>query len=206
MENTGIARPHGGKLVSRITKKDPSGLLSISINTDLANDVENIADGIFSPLEGFLTQGDFEKVISRGRLANDLPWTVPIVLDVDKETATKMKDARDVALNVDGKNFAILHIEDVYNFDKNSVTNGVYGTSDPKHPGVAKTMSMKEFLVGLLVLILIAVFSVLGVLLYPLMLVLGIFLRLILLLVLLIIAIWIVGKVTLLLIEVLTKK
>ncbi|MGC1425161.1 MAG: sulfate adenylyltransferase [Nitrosotalea sp.] len=148
MESTGIAKPHGGKLVSRITQKDPNELFSISINTDLANDVENIADGIFSPLEGFLTQEDFENVISRGRLANDLPWTVPIVLDVDKQTATKMKDAGDVALSVEGKNFAILHVDDIYNFDKSTVTNGIYGTSDPKHPGVAKTMSMKEFLVG----------------------------------------------------------
>ncbi|MBI5859322.1 MAG: sulfate adenylyltransferase, partial [Nitrosarchaeum sp.] len=47
-------KPHGGKLVNRITKADPSELYSISISEDLANDVENIADGIFSPLEGFL--------------------------------------------------------------------------------------------------------------------------------------------------------
>ena len=39
-------------------------------------------------------------------------------------------------------------MEDVYNFDKNIVSTKIYGTSDLKHPGVAKTMSMKEFLVG----------------------------------------------------------
>ena len=38
-------KPHGGKLVNRITKSDPSGLFSIQISEDLANDVENIADG-----------------------------------------------------------------------------------------------------------------------------------------------------------------
>jgi sulfate adenylyltransferase len=148
LKNIDKANPHGGKLVSRITIKDPTDLISISIDTDLANDVENIADGIFSPLEGFLIQEDFEKVVSRGRLANDLPWTVPIILDVDKETATKIKDAGDVALNVEGRNFAIFHVEDVYTFDKNAFSTGVYGTTDPKHPGVAKTMNMKEFLVG----------------------------------------------------------
>ena len=148
MTNIGVAKPHGGKLVNRITKEDPNQLFSITVNADLANDIENIADGIFSPLEGFLMQEDFDKVVSQGRLANDLPWTIPIVLDVDKDTATKMKDARDVALNVNGKNFAILHVEDVYNFDKSAVSNKIYGTSDLKHPGVAKTMNMKEFLVG----------------------------------------------------------
>ena len=81
--------PHGGRLVNRNTKKDPSGLFSISVSQDLANDVENIADGIFSPLEGFLGQDDFERVISKGRLANELAWTMPTVLDVEEETAKK---------------------------------------------------------------------------------------------------------------------
>ncbi len=144
----GVAQPHGGKLVNKITKKDTNQLFSVPVNADLANDVENIADGIFSPLEGFLLQEDFEKVITTGRLSNDLPWTIPIVLDVDKEIATKMKAAKDVALSLDGTNFAILHVEDVYSFDKNTTSKGVYDTTDLKHPGVAKTMSMKEFLVG----------------------------------------------------------
>ena len=145
---TGVARPHGGKLVDRSTTKDANKLFSISVDADLANDIENISDGIFSPLEGFLLREDFEKVITKGRLSNDLPWTIPIVLDVDKETATKMKDAKDVALNLNGTNFAILHVEEVYSFDKNKTAKDVYGTSDLKHPGVAKTMSMKESLVG----------------------------------------------------------
>jgi sulfate adenylyltransferase len=144
----GVARPHGGKLVNRSTKKDTNQLFSISVDADLANDIENISDGIFSPLEGFLLREDFEKVITKGRLSNDLPWTIPIVLDVDKETAIKMRDAKDVALNLNGTNFAILHVEEVYSFDKNKTAKGVYGTTDLKHPGVTKTMSMKESLVG----------------------------------------------------------
>ena len=46
---------HGGKLVNKVISTDSSGLFSIDISADLANDVENIADGIFSPLAGFLT-------------------------------------------------------------------------------------------------------------------------------------------------------
>jgi len=142
------AQPHGGKLVNRSTSKNQDNLFSIQVNADLASDIENISDGIFSPLEGFLLREDFEKVTTKGRLANDLPWTIPIIFDVDKETVTKMKDAKDVALSVNGTNFAVLHVEEVYTFDKNATAKGVYGTTDEKHPGVAKTMSMKESLVG----------------------------------------------------------
>ncbi|MDE1867978.1 MAG: sulfate adenylyltransferase [Thaumarchaeota archaeon] len=144
----GIAQPHGGKLVNRTTSKNQDNLFSVPVSADLASDIENIADGIFSPLEGFLLREDFNKVITKGRLANDLPWTIPIVLDVDKETATKMKDAKDTALSVNGVNFAVLHVEEIYTFDKNTTAKGIYGTIDEKHPGVAKTLSMKESLVG----------------------------------------------------------
>jgi sulfate adenylyltransferase len=148
LENVGISKPHGGKLVNRITKRDPTGLFSISISSDLANDIENIADGIFSPLEGFLVEDDFVQVISKGRLSNDTPWTIPIVLDVDEITATRLKEEGNVALSHDGINFAILNVEDVYTFDKYEMAKNVYKTIDPKHPGVAKTIAMKDFLIG----------------------------------------------------------
>jgi len=144
-----LINAHGGKLVNRITDADPSGLFSVDISTDLANDVENIADGIFSPLEGFLNQQDFESVISKGRLANGIAWTMPTVLDVDDDTGKKIKEAGDVLLkNPEGTGIAILHVEDVYSYDKQTMASGVYGTNDESHPGVAKTNSMKDFLVG----------------------------------------------------------
>ena len=140
---------HGGKLVNRVTSTDSSGLFSIDISADLANDVENIADGIFSPLEGFLNQQNFESVISKGKLANDIAWTIPIVLDVDEETSKKIKESGDVLLkNPEGTGIAILHVEEVYSFDKKNTVSGVYGTNDESHPGVTKTYSMKDFLVG----------------------------------------------------------
>ena len=146
-ENYSI-KPHGGNLVNRITKADPTGLSSITITEDLANDVENIADGIFSPLEGFLGQQDFENVVSKGRLSNDLAWTIPTVLDVDEGTASKIKESGDVLLkNPQGVGVAILHVEETFTFDKENTAKGVYGTTDSSHPGVAKTFSMQDYLV-----------------------------------------------------------
>ena len=142
-EGTGVSKPHGGNLVNRFSNTDPSGLTSISISADLANDVENIADGIFSPLEGFLSKQDFENVVEKGRLANDIPWTIPIVLDVDQSTASKAKDSGNVLLeNPDGLGVAVLNVEEVFSFDKGKTIQGVYGTTDDSRPGVAKTMSI----------------------------------------------------------------
>ena len=58
----------------------------------------------------------------------------------------------------------------------------------------------------MLVLLLVGIFSMVGFLLIPFLLVLGIFLRFILVLALVIFAVWVVGKVILLLIDALRKK
>lgn len=149
MSGNGSIRPHGGRLVDRASGADPSGLFQLPVTADLANDVENIADGIFSPLEGFLGRQDFESVVSEGRLAGGLAWTIPIVLDVDDAAAKKAKEAGDVLLqDPSGTGVAVLHVEEVFSFDRKKTALGVYGTDDQAHPGVAKTMALKDFLVG----------------------------------------------------------
>jgi len=145
-----IPLPHGGRLVNRFVTSDKKmdGMFTISVSSDLRNDIENIADGVFSPLEGFVGEQDFHSIVKTGRLADGLPWTVPIVLDVDEETAVKMKDAGQIALATGSDRFAILHVEETYSFDKLACTKAIYQTDDIKHPGVEKMVNMKNRLVG----------------------------------------------------------
>ena len=130
-------------------RNDAKELMSIKVDRDLVSDIENVADGIFSPLEGFMLEYDFTDVLKRGRLANGIAWTIPIVLDVDEQTAKQMKDSHDVAIKDESERiFAIMHVEDVFKFNKREMAKAVYQTDDTKHPGVAKTMNMHEMLVG----------------------------------------------------------
>src|ERR1700745_1699585 len=129
-----IPRPHGGKLINRIasTKKDRDEVFSIEVNNDLRNDIENIADGIFSPMEGFVGQDDFQSIVKTGRLTNGLAWTIPIGLDVDNETATNMKDAGEVMLRTGNEHFGVVDVEEIYSYDKTSVARSIYQTNDLK--------------------------------------------------------------------------
>ena len=61
-----MAKPHGGKLINRNLKKQPSDIGNIptfKINTNLSEDILNISQGIFSPLEGFLCNNDLENIL-----------------------------------------------------------------------------------------------------------------------------------------------
>lgn len=140
--------PHGGKLINKYIEKNYDDLKTFEVSSDIRNDAENIATGVFSPLEGFMIQEDFLNVLKEGRLSNSIPWTLPIVLDTEKEIAKQMKELKDVVLCSGGEKFGIMHVENIYGYNKENVANAVYGTTDVNHPGVNRLFKMKEFLVG----------------------------------------------------------
>lgn len=76
----------------------------------------------------------------------------------------------------------------------------------PIYATITLEVIMKEFLTGLLVIVMALLLMGAGILLLPLLLVLGIFLRLAVGLILFLLAIWLIGKVTLFLIASLGKK
>jgi len=140
--------PHGGKLINKFIERNYEDLETFEVSSDTRNDAENIATGVFSPLEGFMIEDDFVTVLKDGRLSNSIPWTIPIVLDKEKEIAMQMKDLRDVVLCSGNEKFGILHVEDIYRYNKENVANAVYRTTDVNHPAVNRLFQMKEFLVG----------------------------------------------------------
>ena len=148
--------PHGGKLVDLTASEKKradllsefSDLHSIIVNKELAQEIDNIAQGVFSPLEGFHIRSDFESVLSHGRLASDIPWTIPIVLDIDKSEVDGTRVGDDIGLRLNGEPIAIMTIDESYSYDKKEFAKSVYGTTEIDHPGVAKIQNMKDTLVG----------------------------------------------------------
>ncbi len=151
-----VSKPHGRKLVYRVARgrrreallEEAKHLPSIEIRLEKAIDVEDIAQGVFSPLEGFLTRDDYESVLDRMRLSDDTPWTIPIVMDVDKQDLEGAKEGDDILLSYNGSPLAIMTLEDIYTWDKKRHAEKVFKTLDPNHPGVALTFKMKDLLVG----------------------------------------------------------
>ena len=152
-----MIQPHGGKLIDRVLsgkKRDEALALAarlprLVIDSELVSDVENIAVGVYSPLEGFLGEADFRGVLANMRLRTDVPWTVPIVLDTDREIAAGLKTGEEVLLTAeDGRPVALLHLQEKYAYDKGETADKVFGTRDPAHPGVAKVLGMKDILLA----------------------------------------------------------
>jgi len=151
-----MSKPHGGRLVDRLVPgedrtrvmEEAGELAAVEVSDELRLDFENIAFGIFSPLTGPVTANDYQSILDRGRLENDVPWTIPIVLDVPGEAASGIREGDAVALSNHGALFATLTVEDIYSMNRTDHSLKVYKTLDEAHPGVAKIMEMNPVLLG----------------------------------------------------------
>ncbi len=152
-----LITPHGGKLVNREaadTERESwlraaENLPSVTINARAEADLELIAIGALSPLEGFLGEADYVSVRDNRRLANGLVWSIPITLSATADERAGLNVGKDVALKTRaGQVIAILHLAEIYSYDKRREAKAVYGTDEDKHPGVQVLYSQGEFLLG----------------------------------------------------------
>jgi sulfate adenylyltransferase len=136
--------PHGGKLVQvRQASKDSPSLAGFRENQKLvvsretSTVVTNIANGIFSPLEGFMGENDYLNVLEHMRLESDMPWTIPILLLGPQKNQFGSGD--EILLVDEAKRpVATMEYEGSFEISRQEYASKVFGTEDKAHPGVAK--------------------------------------------------------------------
>jgi sulfate adenylyltransferase len=148
--------PHGGTLINRTIdsaqaetelREASKSLRSLTLTGRELNDLALIANGAFSPLTGFMNRKDYESVVATMRLAGGLPWSIPVVLAVDRDEAPTV-GSRAALYDGEGRLRGVIDVEDVFEHDKKNEAQHVYRTEDEKHPGVAALYERKEVLIG----------------------------------------------------------
>jgi len=149
-----LIEPHGGRLVNRF-QADHEGLKldalrSIDVDITVLMSAEQIALGTYSPLEGFMTKKEVESVLRDYRLPNGVVWPLPIVLQVGKGIAKGMTYGETVKLKLKDSDdvFALLHVEEIYSYNLQTMAQDTFGTNDDKHPGVALLKRRGEYFLG----------------------------------------------------------
>jgi sulfate adenylyltransferase len=136
---------HGGTLVDlRVDEARARELRAASrdwpswdLTPRQACDLELLLNGAFSPLRGFLCRADHESVCARLRLADGLLWSIPVMLDVPAAVAQGLSRGDALALrDAEGVMLAVLHVEDVWQPDREAEAEQVFGTRSREHPGV----------------------------------------------------------------------
>lgn len=151
-----LIKPHGGTLINRLLGGDaraealelaPS-LKRIALTDLNLADLEMIAIGALSPLTGFMNQADYQSVVHNMRLANGLPWTIPVTLAVTDEQAAGINVGERVLLTEAETPLAILTVSEKYTYDRAVEAEHVYRTTETAHPGVARLYRQGETLLA----------------------------------------------------------
>jgi sulfate adenylyltransferase len=144
-ERAPLIAPYGGRLVDLVMppeeleslKQRANRLPSLQVSERSVYDLELLAVGGFSPLEGFMGRRDYERVLAEMRLAGGLLFPIPITLPIEDGVEAHLD--RDIALR-DAKNelLAVMTVEEIYQWDLRETARMVFGTEDPRHPLVAE--------------------------------------------------------------------
>ncbi len=100
-------------------------------------DIELILNNGFDPLDGFMSQEDYESVLTNMRLNDNTVWPMPIVLDVDEVFAKSLQKDQEICLrNQEGVVIALMKINDIWKPNKEAEAISVFGSNNESHPAV----------------------------------------------------------------------
>ncbi|MBI4503263.1 MAG: sulfate adenylyltransferase, partial [Gemmatimonadetes bacterium] len=142
--------PHSGRLVDLVLQAEHAKevlaeaiwLPSWTLSERQECDLELLAHGGFSPLEGFLCRRDYDAVLGSMRLASGLVWPIPVTLGVNEALARELERSRRLALrDAEGNVVAVVEVEDLWEPNRQAEAEAVFGTASAEHAGVAQFLA-----------------------------------------------------------------
>jgi len=110
-------------------------------------DLELLATGAFSPVDRFLGEHDYNRVLEEMRLANNQLFPLPITLTINRGGTLRLDE--EIAL-VDQHNdvLATMRVEEIYAWNREREARLAYGTDDVRHPLVAEMNSWGDLCIA----------------------------------------------------------
>ena len=147
--------PYGGRLVDLIVPEEERAELkhragklpSIQISERATCDLELLACGAFSPLDGFLGKDDLDRVAGEMRLTSGAICPLPIVLPVSDRSNLKL-DSELTLRNSKNELLGVMRVEEIYGWNLAAIAEECVGTQDLRHPLVAEMHSWGQYFVS----------------------------------------------------------
>ncbi len=149
--------PHGGRLVDLVVKgkekeeflKEAGGFKKLKLPIYKLRELENIATGLFSPLEGFIGYDDYINIIKDMRLSSGIVWSIPIILPVSEEMFKNVNNRDIITLtDVYGEIYGTIKISDKFQRNKEIEAREIFKTTDESHPGVHKIYTEPDYAIA----------------------------------------------------------
>ena len=143
--SVGLIEPHGKQLINRSLEgnerqdafEQAHALPRITLSTRNIADLQCIATGIYSPLEGFVNESEYTLIVNEMRLSSGLAWSIPVTLQIPESEAAKCRLDSQIALaHPNGDILAVMTVESKFTPDQDHEAQQVYLTTEDAHPGV----------------------------------------------------------------------
>ena len=156
-----LITPHGATSLTpliaagqRLTdlEAESAALPSITVSSAAAANAVMLGAGYFTPLTGYMNRADALSVATDLKTTDDLFWPVPVLNMVERFDGNVGDRIALRDPNVDGAPVIavmdVTGIECLSDDDMALMTREVFGTDDPKHPGVATFNSQGQVLLS----------------------------------------------------------
>jgi sulfate adenylyltransferase len=152
---SGLVKPHGGGALKPLLLEGSARdealarartMPRVKVSSREKGDLIMLGIGGFTPLDGFMTHGDWERVCDGMKLSNGLFWPIPITLSTSSEVAATFHTGDEIALlDPDSDEIlATMRVSEKYAINKKHECVTVFKTADSEHPGVKMVMEQGE--------------------------------------------------------------
>jgi len=149
-----LVAPHGGTLcVARADPCDIEGLEelpTLSLPVTSLMDCEQLANGVYSPLNGFMDSATVHSVLDEMRLPDGTSWPMPILLPVGLADADSISVNECLRLTSEnGETHAVINVTEIFELDLDDTAQKWFGTTSDSHPGVSRLFAAgNKFIAG----------------------------------------------------------
>ena len=148
----GLIKPYGGELINLMASDQEAKELkknsfkTLNCSDRNACDIELLLIGAFSPLDGFMSEKNYNSVVKQNRIESGLLFGLPIVMDTDRED---INPGDSVLLKYKDQELAILEVKEKWTPNKVIEAKFCYGTTSLEHPAVRMiSMERKKYYLG----------------------------------------------------------
>ncbi len=155
--NDGLVAPYGGELVQAFVPahlrpsvlERLSSLPRLQISAAELLDLEMIAAGALSPLNGYMTQSFYTSVLAQASLPDGRPWGLPVTLAVTRAAKLSIRAGQEAALYYGQDPVGVIQVEDVFPWEAQAEARALWGVNDLNHPRIAQRLACQAaYLVG----------------------------------------------------------
>src|SRR5262245_44378032 len=148
-----LIAPYGSKLVNLVVesareraelKEYASQLPSIQISARSLCDLELLATGAFSPLDRFMGEKDYRRVVDEMRLADGTLYPIPVTLPVERDGTVDV--GHEIVLrSPTNQMLALMKVEEIFTWNYEHEVQSVLGTLDTRHPLASEMTRWPKF-------------------------------------------------------------